>query len=107
METQANILDRFDPRFESVQTPNAEPVILSDEQFNQEYDRLCDLVLSLRALGFAPVENINEELNQPFIQVDGMNIYCKDEGFIEFPLNRKFASARDWVALKNHRLVVV
>lgn len=105
METQVNILDKFDPRFESVQTPNTESV-LSDEQFELEYDRLCDLFLSLRALGFAPVENINEERNQPFIELDGMSIYCEGGGFIEFPLKRKFASARDWVALRNCALVV-
>ena len=105
METQVNILDKFDPRFESVQTPNTASV-LSEEQFDLEYDRLCDLVLSLRALGFVPVENINEELNQPFIELDGMNIYCEGEGFIEFPLKRKFMSARDWVALRNCALVV-
>ena len=106
MEAQVNILDKFDPRFESVQTPNTEPVILSYEQFELEYDRLCDLVLSLRALGLVPVENINEERNQPFIELDGMNIYCEGKGFIEFPLKRKFMSARDWVALRNCALVV-
>lgn len=90
MIVKVNTPDIFDPRFEEIPAVLPNEKVLSEQEFGLEFSRLEDLDLTLKRMGLKPEMQIEEGLNQPFLNIGPRRIFCNGKGFIEFPLGRAF-----------------